>query len=509
MERLRPLLHLAPASVAAFLLASCAVGPDFHTPAPPAASAYTSEPIDTTASAPGAAGEAQRVNTGQALPSDWWRVFHSARLDALVASALKESPTVAAASATLRAAQATQSAEAAALFVPGVDAVVSATRQRQPGALFGQPNAPASIYTLYGASVNVSYTLDLFGGSRRTLEHYRSQTDYQRFQLEAARLALSSNLVTAAVSEARLRAEVAARKELVALGKEQLAISERLVAAGVAAVSAQLAEAAQVAADEAAIVPVEKSLVLIRHRLARLAGRAPETTDLPTFSLEELTLPTELPLSVPADLTRQRPDIRSAEAILHSASADIGVVTAGAFPQLTLSGSVGGDSTSFGSLFTPATRAWSAGTNLVQPLFRGGELWQRRKAAIAAYDAAEASYRDTVLAALAEVADALRALEFDARELMAQRQAEAAAADSLELIRRQYAVGAASYLALLDAERQLANAKLNRIEAQAGRYSDTAALYAALGGGWWNAPAAGASTAAQDPPSSNLKVSSP
>jgi NodT family efflux transporter outer membrane factor (OMF) lipoprotein len=355
--------------------------------------------------------------------------------------------------------------------------------------------------------VNVSYKLDLFGGSRRQLEHFRAQADYQRFQLEAARLTLASNVVTAAVNEAALRAQLDARHRLVADSREQLSILERLVAAGVAAQGPQLALVAQLAADEAAIVPLEKQLAATRHRLAHLAGRSPEPADLPTFTLEDFSLPTDLPLSVPADLARQRPDIRSAEALLHSASADIGIATANAFPQFTLTGSIGGDSTRFGNLLQPGARAWSIGAGLVQPIFRGGELWQRRKAALASYEAVEGTYRDTVLGGLAEVADSLRALEFDARSLEAQRAAETAAADSLNLIRRQYEAGAVSYLALLDAQRQLATAELGRINAQAGRFTDTTALFAALGGGWWNAPSAQAALAA--PTNQNPQVISP
>jgi len=494
-------------SLALLALVGCAVGPDFHTPPPPAATSYTSEPITATVGVPVPGGEVQRVDTLATLHSDWWALFHCEPLDELVQRALRESPTLAAATATLRAAEATRAAEAAALFWPGVDGTLNVSRQRQPGALFGQPNLPASIYTLYGAAVNVSYKLDLFGGSRRQLEHFRAQADYQRFQLEAARLTLASNVVTAAVNEAALRAQLDARHRLVADSREQLSILERLVAAGVAAQGPQLALVAQLAADEAAILPLEKQLAATRHRLARLAGRSPEPADLPTFTLADFSLPTDLPLSVPADLARQRPDIRSAEALLHSASADIGIATANAFPQLTLSGSIGGDSTQFGNLLQPGARVWSIGAGLVQPIFRGGELWQRRKAALASYEAVEGTYRDTVLGGLAEVADSLRALEFDARSLEAEHAAETAAADSLNLIRRQYEAGAVSYLALLDAQRQLATAELGRINAQAGRYTDTTALFAALGGGWWNAPSAQAAPAA--PTNHDQQVISP
>jgi NodT family efflux transporter outer membrane factor (OMF) lipoprotein len=477
-------LHLA---LVAVILAGCAVGPDFRRPDPPAVSSYTAGALpDNTAASPVSGGEPQRFVSGEDIPSQWWTLFRSGDLDRLIRQALQDSPTLAAAQATLRVAEENRRAQFGALL-PSVDAGASAGRQKLSGASIGQPGTTGSTFTLYNASVSVSYALDLFGGTRRAVEAAGAEIDFQRFQREGAWLALTANLVTTAVQEGSLRAQIRATREIVAAEEQQLTLVERQFDLGGVSRTEVLAQQAQLAQTRATLPPLEKQLAQSRHRLAVLAGRFPaEASALPEFDLDGMDLPQELPVSLPSSLARQRPDIQAAEALLHAASARIGVATASLYPQITLSASLGSEATRIGDLFGAGSSVWSLGAGLLQPIFRGGELTAKRRAAIAAYDQAEAQYRETVLLAFQNVADALRALEVDARTLTAQSDAEAAARASLELARRQFQLGAVSYLTLLNAQRQHQQARIGLVQAQAARYSDTAALFQALGGGWWN-----------------------
>jgi len=436
-----------------------------------------------TVSAPGAAGAAQSFVVGD-IPAQWWRVFHSDELDGLIRASLVQSPNLAAAQAALRLARETLNAQTGALLYPNVGAELGVTRET---ATLLSPLAPSgSLLTLYNASVNVSYTLDVFGATRRELEGLRAATDYQRFQVEAAYLALTSNLVTTAIKEASLRAQLQATREVLAAQERQLAIIEKQFAVGAIARPAVLAQRTQVAQTRAALPPLEKSLAQTRHQLSVYAGKLPNETGMPEFQLDSLRLPTDLPVTLPSSLVRQRPDIQASEALLHEASAQIGVATANLYPQITLSGGVGSAALQAGKLFGPGSGVWSVAAGLLQPIFNGGALTARRRAAIAAYDQAAAQYRETVLTAFQNVADALRALDLDASALKAQADAESLARESLELATRQYRLGALSYLALLDAQRTYQQARVSLVQAQAARYADTAALFQALGGGWWN-----------------------
>jgi len=469
-------------------LASCAVGPDFKSPDAPAAAndgAYTPIPMpQRTVAAPGAAGAAQRFSPGQDIPAQWWLVFHSDALDRLIRSSLSRSPNLAAAQAALRQAQETLNARTGALLYPDVDGKLGVTRET---AVPGTTAAPAgSLFTLYNASVNVTYTLDVFGASRRELEGLRAAVDYQRFQVEAAYLALTSNLVTAAIRESSLRAQLQATREVLAAQERQLAIIEKQFAAGAIARSPVLVQRTQVAQTRATLPPLEKSLAQTRHQLSVYVGKLPSESGMPEFQLDSLQLPVDLPVTLPSSLVRQRPDIQASEALLHEASAQIGIATAKLYPQITLSGSAGSAALEAGKLFGPGSELWSIGAGLLQPIFNGGALTARRRAAIAAYDQAAAQYRAIVLTAFQNVADALRALDFDASALKAQADAESLARESLELATRQYQLGAVSYLALLDAQRSHQQARVGLAQAQAARYADTAALFQALGGGWWN-----------------------
>jgi NodT family efflux transporter outer membrane factor (OMF) lipoprotein len=344
-------------------------------------------------------------------------------------------------------------------------------------------------FTLYHASVQVSYKLDLFGSTLRTIEAQQALVDYQELQVEAAYLTLTSNIVTTAMREASVRAQLAATREMVAAQEKQLEIVKRQFALGVVAKSSILSQESELARTRARIPPLEKQLSFTRHALSVLAGRFPGEGG-PEFNLDSLHLPEELPMTLPSELVRQRPDIRASEALLHEASAQVGVATANLYPQITLNAGFGFEALTMEALFNGHSAIWNIGAGLLQPLFRGGELTARKRAAVAAYEQAAEEYRGTVLQAFQNVADVLRALETDARTLKAYAEVERTAKANLELIERQFKVGKVGYLPLLIAQRDYQEALISLIEARADRYSDTAALFQALGGGWWNRPAA-------------------
>lgn len=466
-------------------LAGCAVGPDFRRPAPPEVSSYTADALPgETVEAKVAGGAPQRFVSGEDIPSLWWALFRSDALDRLIRQALSDNPSLSAAQARLREAEESLRAQTGALY-PRVDANASVERLKLSGVSLGQSNT--ATFTLYNASVDVSYALDLFGGTRRTVESLQAQVDYQRFQLEGAWLTLTANLVTTAIQEGAIRGQIRATRDIVAAEEQQLALVERQFRLGGASRPDILAQRAQLAQTRATLPPLEKQLAQTRHRLAVLAGRFPgEAGTLPEFEIDGLSLPQELPVSLPSSLAHQRPDILAAEELLHAASARVGVATANLYPQLTLTGSFGSAALDIGDLFSGDWGVWNIGAGVLQPLFRGGELTAKRRAAVAAYDQAESLYRETILAAFQDVADVLSALEMDAQALLTQADAEAAARATLDLVRERFHLGAASYLALLIAERQYQQARIGLVQAQATRFADTAALFQALGGGWWN-----------------------
>lgn len=469
------------------VVSGCAVGPDFRTPADPVAAGFTATPPRAeNMVVPGDAAQSQRLTPGAELPAQWWRLFRNPALDRLIHQALADSPTLAAADATLRQAEENLRAQKGVVYFPSLDASLSGTRQRVANAASGQPGTGGYTYGLYNASLVVSYNLDLFGGGRRELEALQSLVDFQRFQLEAAHLTLTANIVTTAVMEASLRAQLEATRETLAVDETLLGLVERQFQLGGAARSEVLAQETQLAQVQATLPQLEKELAQTRNRLAVYAGRFPSEAALPEFRLEELILPGELPLSLPSSLARQRPDIRASEELLHTASAQIGVATANLFPQIVLSGGVGAQAATLGKLLSSGSPVWSMGAGLLQPVFRGGELTARRRAAIAAYDQAAAQYRDVVLQAFRSVADVLQALDSDAVALKARIETERAATEALELTRQQYRIGSTSYPLLLNAQRQRQQARIGLIQARAARLADSAALFQALGGGWWN-----------------------
>ncbi|MGE5537527.1 MAG: efflux transporter outer membrane subunit [Gemmatimonas sp.] len=478
------MLVASAAGVLALSVAGCAVGPDFARPKAPEVAAYTKDAVpEKTMVAPGVAGEPQAFVSGRDLPYQWWTLFRSEPLNRLVTEALGGSPDVRAAEAALRQARELYYAEQGGLL-PTVDANVAASRQRVSGAAQGRPGS--TTFNLYRASIDVTYGLDVFGGERRLIEAQAAQAEFQQYQLEAAYLTLSSNVVGLAIQEASLREQVAATQDILKAQTDQLEVVRRQFDLGAVSRADVLAQEANVAQTRATLPGLAKQLAQTRNQLTVLAGRFPSEEVEQSFRFADLTLPLELPVSLPSRLVDQRPDIRAREALLHSASAQIGVATANQLPQLTLDASFGTTAVRPGSLFKPASRVWSLGGSLLQPIFEGGRLEHEKQAAIAAYDQAEAQYQSAVLTAFQDVANALRALQSDADALAAQAEAERSAQDSLALAREQFNSGAISYLTLLNADRTYQQARISRVQAQAARYADTVALFQALGGGWWN-----------------------
>ncbi|MFZ2169041.1 MAG: efflux transporter outer membrane subunit, partial [Methylococcaceae bacterium] len=472
--------------ILALSFSACTLGPDFTRPVSPYTKSYTtgkqSNRITTTSSESGAA---QTLALGKDIQGQWWTLFRSPPLTALIEQAMKHSPDLEAALSALTEAQENASAKQGSLF-PALDAKANATRQRVSGAQFGNPSGGGSVFTLSSASVQVAYTLDVFGAIRRQIEGLEAQAEYQRFQLEGAFLTLASNVVTTAIQEASLRAQIDATEEIIKAQTRQADLVKQQFELGAASKVDVLAQQSLLEQSRTTLPPLQQQLAQNRHRLTVLTGELPSTGLAAQFKLSDLHLPEELPLSLPSKLVQQRPDVRAQEALLHAASADIGVATARLFPDFTINANVGSIATRLGDLFVPGSAIWSFGGNLLQPVFHGGELIHKRGAALAAYEQAAAQYRSTVLQAFQNVADTLSALEFDASELKAQDAAVKAAFDSLELTRLQYQIGAVSYLSLLNSERDYQQARINQITAQARRYADTAALFQALGGGWWN-----------------------
>lgn len=463
----------------------CAVGPNFQPPAAPTEAGYYPGALPVrTASSGGLAGGAQFFRPGADLTGQWWTLFHSEPLNRLIDDALRANPDLAAAQAALRAANENVYAQQGAMF-PTAGVSFQPERARISGAAFGQPGLTETL-SLVTASVNVSYAPDVFGGTRRQIESLAAQADDQRFQLEATYLTLTSNLVVAAVQEASLRGQIQATRDIIQLETQQLDVVQRQFELGGAAKSDVLSQQATLTATQATLPPLQKQLAQTRDQLAALLGRFPNQQPAAQFQLTSLRLPTDLPVSLPSQLVAQRPDIRAAEAALHAASANVGVAIANELPQFTITGQYGTESLGFTNLFTPATAIWTIAGSVTQTLFDAGQLLHKKRSAVASFDQAAAQYRSTVIKAFQNVADTLHALQSDADALRSQTVAEQTAAASLDLARRQYQLGAIAYLTLADAQRTYQQALINLVQAQANRFADTAALFQALGGGWWH-----------------------
>lgn len=478
MPRLPCSFPLASAALCT-LLSACAVGPDFDRPAAPDVASYTPAQDAQPAGA-------QQFQAGADIPAQWWRLFRSDELDRLVRQALDASPTLEEARARLRQAQEDLSAETGGRMFPSVDGNLSVARQKVDPAAFGIPVAePPPPFTLYNASIDVSYTLDVFGANRRALEGLAAQMDYQAHELQAACMSLAANVVTAAIRQADLSERLTATRELLAAQiRQQDIMRQRLDAGGVALADLRNQELL-VAQTRATVPPLEYQLSQVTHQLATYLGVAPAALQSPPLRLADLTLPPDVPTGVPSALTRQRPDILAAEALWHKASADVGVATANLYPQFTLTASFGSQRTRAGEL-ADGVNVWSLGLGLVQPLFHGGELRARKRSSEAAYDAAAAAYRQTVLDGFRQVADALRAVQTDNDAFAAYDDAWRRADEAGRIAAGRYQAGGISHLSLLDSQRQVLQTQISRIQADAARYTDTAALLQALGGGWWN-----------------------
>ncbi|AJY08936.1 efflux transporter outer membrane subunit [Burkholderia sp. SIMBA_043] len=484
-SRRRTAARLAAGLLAALLAGGCTVGPNFVPPPAPRVERFVAPDDPHAASGPWTGdGRTQALSPDAPLTRDWWTRFGSHAIDASVDAALTGSPTLALAEATLRRSEHALRA-GQGVFFPQIDAQAGAARERATPSR--GPALPASIFNLFTLSATVSYTLDLWGGERRQVEALAAGVDAQRHALAGAYLMLSANVVNTMIARAAYRDEAAATRETIGLVDEQIRLTRAQVTAGAAAYVAVLTLESQRATLQATLPALDQKRAQADDLLALLAGRYPADWRTPELSLAAIELPASLPDTAPSSLVRRRPDIQQAEAELHVASAQVGVATAALYPNLTLSASGGFDSGVAANLFSPAGRAWSVGAGVTAPLFHGGTLLNQRRAAQDAYDEADASYRQVVLAAFSQVADALRALANDAAALDAQARAMAAARDALRLTQAGYDAGITGYVPLLVADVQYHQARIAWLQALAQRLQDTVAFYVALGGGWGEA----------------------
>lgn len=471
-------------SVAALLLTSlsgCMVGPDFRQPGIPGESGYTR--AHQTKQISSAQGVAQRFDSAEKISAQWWQLFQSPALDRLVKQALADNYTLAAARARLLHAHEVLQADYGALY-PQVTGSLGATRQKIPAVRFGN-RGESSIFNLYTGSVGVSYALDFFGYSRRTLEREQAIIESQRMQLRAAQLTLTSNVVNAAFLRASLAAQIEATQDIVRNQQTQQDLVSQQYRVGRVPYSDVLTLQSQLAATQATLPGLQQRHAQASHLLATYLGKSPAMADLPEIRLADFHLPTELPLSLPSELARQRPDILVAEAQLKAANAQVGIATAALYPRFALNASYGQNSLQLASLFNSANSLWALAANLSQPLFDGGTLRAQKRQTQALYQEALANYKQTLITSFAQVADVLRALENDANALRIQQQSSQYARQASHLVDLRYQAGKASHLDLLIAQRLDQQTRIALVQAQAQRYQDTAALFAALGGGWW------------------------
>ena len=485
----RHLLLIACVARLASLTAGCAVGPNFKRPEPPSATGYgTASVPEATVAADVPGGDAQRLIVGQEIPTQWWTVFQSPKLNALIEQAMKSNADVAAAKAALRQAHELYAAERATFF-PAIGGEFSGTRAKNPVGTIANPTTlpqESPYYNLYTARVSVSYVPDVFGGKRRAVEASRAQTEATRFQLEATFLTLSSNVVVTAIEEASLRGQITATERLLDVQHQLTEKTTQQQTLGTASNLDLLTQQATEAQTAATLPPLQKQLRQTRDALTALLGRLPSEEPEETFRLDELVLPAELPVSLPSKLVEQRPDVRQAEANLHAASAQAGIALADMLPQFAITADTGSNALRLSDLFKTGTGFWDVGASLTQTLFDAGALLHRHRAADAALDQAGAQYRSAVIVACQNVADTLHALQADAQALKATAEAERAAKAAFALAQQQRQLGTVSFIAVLNAETIYQQAEVAFVQAQANRYSDTAALFQALGGGWWN-----------------------
>ena len=459
----------------ALALASCAVGPDFVAPAPPNVERFTPEPTASPRSG-------QRFREGMEVPARWWEAFHSNSLDDLVGEALARSPTLEAADAAIRVAQFNAFAGSGAFF-PQVSLSSNSSYSVASGDSTTN-TVTQTAYSFFTKQVQINYTLDIWGANWRNVESLDAIRDQQVYQKQAAHLTLAANVAKAAIEEASLRGQIAATRRVIALEEERLALLQRQLAYGAAAGTDILSQQNALAQARQTLPPLESRLAQQRNLLTALAGHYPSEEVKETFALAQFSLPRDLPLSLPSRLVAQRPDVKGAEANLHSASAQIGVAVASRLPNVTLSANGATSAFSLAQLFQPGTFAYAFAGNVAQTAFDGMILYNKQKATEASFDQAKAQYRDTVVKAFQNVADALRALQSDARSIKETRVAEGTAKKYLDHVRLRLKFGGVSQLEVVDAQRAYLGAANSRVLAEAQRLTDTVALFVALGGGW-------------------------
>lgn len=469
------------------LLSSCAVGPNYHRPTISVPKAYTttSPTAKTIAHQTVKKGE-QRFIENQDIPAQWWTLFHSKPLNELIAASLQHNPNVGAAQAALHAALENVYAAKGA-FYPFVGLAFAPTVQQTAKILTSVLASNQYNYSLYTGQLYVSYTPDVFGGTRRQMESLVAQVEFQRLQLEATYLTLTTNVVNATIQEAALRGQIVATQQIIDCQTKILKIYQQRLTLGDTSLADIATQETALAASEVALSTLKKQLALQRDLLNSLTGRLPDDELTPHFNLSSLELPTNLPLSLPSTLLEHRPDIRAAEEHMHAANALIGVAAANRLPNVTIGfTNAGTTGTSLSALFGPNSQFWALAGIIAQPVFDGGTLLHRQRFAQANYEQAVAQYRLTVINAFQNVADTLKAIKWDAKALDTATRAEQAALKNLTISRHQLALGDSSTISILLNEQFYQQAKLNLIQAQANQLSDTVALFQALGGGWWN-----------------------
>jgi NodT family efflux transporter outer membrane factor (OMF) lipoprotein len=485
-ELFRNARNVYPAVLVLLLVAGCAVGPNFKRPAAPDVSDYTTHQLSTTASTPHVpGGEPQRFAMGIDIAADWWVLFHSSALNELIERSLSSNHDLKAAQAALSVARENLLAQRG-IYYPSAAANFSASRQRQSGQIAPTPDSNAFLYNLFTPQVSVAYVPDVFGLNRRTVESLQAQEQAVRFQMIATYTTLTSNVVVTAIQDASVQMQIDATRQLIDINANMVHILEYQFTKGYVSRLDLAAQESQLAQVSATLPPLIKQSAQLHDLLAALAGRFPNQAAAEAFDLSSLQLPEELPVSLPSALVAQRPDVLQAEANLHDASAKIGIAIANRLPNISLTANAGSTALAMDQLFTSGTGFWSFGAAATAPLFQGGTLLHQERAAKAAYTQAAEQYRSTVLTAFQNVADTLTALEQDAEAVKAAADAAGAAQVTLDLAQRQWKDGYASYLALLVAEQTYHQSKINLVQAQANRYADTAALFQALGGGWWH-----------------------
>jgi len=485
--------RMAPAvaaAAAAALLCGCTVGPNFHRPAAPAIPAYRpaadSNPLGTAAAAaarnaPTAGPYEQRMVLGAPVVPQWWTLFGSPQLDELIRHAIADNHGLAAARATLAQAQELVAAQTGRLF-PQVGLQAGAGREQYGKQFLGSlvPKVAPFTYESFGASV--SYTLDYDGAIARSIEEQKALAQYERSELDAAQLTLTGDVASEAVIIAATRGEIRAAAELLSEDRNNLGLVRTAFANGSVSKLDVLTAQSQLASDQALLPPLYQQLSMARHALAVLLGHPPAEWSQPDLELADLRLPRQLPLSVPSQLVRRRPDILAAEAQLHAATAAVGVATANLYPQIALTATLGQQALTPGKLFDTSSTAWSLIAGLTQPLFDGGTLRAERRASLDALQASAARYQQVVLDSFGQVADQLDALDHDAQLVAAQANARDTSQASLDLARQSYQAGNSGILQVLDAQRERQRAQLGLLQAQSRQYLDTVQLLLAVGG---------------------------